>query len=854
RGGAIYSWETDEYSADGQVETGIVDNLAWLAINGNHPSGNGSYWPETHGMIIFNPLNNGYTWNIDNNVTTIPYNSVDLYSTTLHELLHVLGFDSAIGSDGESTLEFNGNNSATLNLYTRYDTYLKNSVNNNLVQNPDIVGDPYNWDFAGVIGDLTAISGCSVTFQDVASNSLSPIYTPANFINNQSLKHLLNDCTTPYPNYVMDPIVQGVVHRIPTVEEINMLCALGYHTTGIYGNQTVTDPCFKHIPVGRWEYGKNCSPLPSERFKITMCPGQESIDIAYSDILYNDVNVIDGTTTIVGLNVYDITQPGLEVTVTSYADHFTVAAQNTGIIDIDNAEIKLKYVPVTTMPNGDILYGNVTYVGILLNSCCYPIIPPYELTGCNLIPNPTLVIEDISNCNQNNYILKHNIGNYNYCVAGWGRLHHRPGSVPASILEEEATNVWSLPNLLNPVGYNMIRQVTTGITAAEGLALNDQEISITQVPVKTGKNYILSFLFCAANGVHQEITLDDYDVYLINSSDIQENCNYQQAPTQQVFTLPEPVNYPTKQGISCFTATQDWNNLFLKPINNTPQGIISFTTRLTLVEDVDKIIFESLDNTTTNATYSCGDNNSTITLFEPSLCSDITIAYTVTGSNGFSEVFINEPLVIPTPDCTTNYTITRSVVPWNTDYPEIQEAYDLLTSDGSQSLCSPPISITVVVQQVTSDVFTLSDDNVCVGESVTITANSNFSEATEHLYVNGTEVTINANHQYIYTPTTSGIIQVGFTWSNPGCCSAAYTQSITVNPLPTANITGNLSICSGQSTTLTANGGGTYTWSTTPQTTTAQITVSAGTYTVTVTTAQGCSATASATVAVNPLP
>jgi hypothetical protein len=78
--------------------------------------------------------------------------------------------------------------------------------------------------------------------------------------------------------------------------------------------------------------------------------------------------------------------------------------------------------------------------------------------------------------------------------------------------------------------------------------------------------------------------------------------------------------------------------------------------------------------------------------------------------------------------------------------------------------------------------------------------------------------------------------------------------NVTVYPNPTASISGNLSICTGSSTTLTASGGGTYLWAnglgTNPT-----ITVSAsGTYSVTVTDSNNCSSGANATVVVNQPP
>jgi hypothetical protein len=100
----------------------------------------------------------------------------------------------------------------------------------------------------------------------------------------------------------------------------------------------------------------------------------------------------------------------------------------------------------------------------------------------------------------------------------------------------------------------------------------------------------------------------------------------------------------------------------------------------------------------------------------------------------------------------------------------------------------------------------------------------------------------------------SGVCPVGNiivrTWMAVDDCGNSKTGIQTVTVMAGADITGDLSICVGQSTTLTASGGVSYAWSSgggnTPS-----ITVSpAGTttYTVTATDGNGCTASASATV------
>ncbi len=68
-------------------------------------------------------------------------------------------------------------------------------------------------------------------------------------------------------------------------------------------------------------------------------------------------------------------------------------------------------------------------------------------------------------------------------------------------------------------------------------------------------------------------------------------------------------------------------------------------------------------------------------------------------------------------------------------------------------------------------------------------------------------------------------------------------------PLPHANITGSLQICPGQSTTLTASGGGTYLWHTGATTSTLLVNTT-GVKTVTVTGVNGCQRIVSVTVTI----
>jgi gliding motility-associated-like protein len=121
----------------------------------------------------------------------------------------------------------------------------------------------------------------------------------------------------------------------------------------------------------------------------------------------------------------------------------------------------------------------------------------------------------------------------------------------------------------------------------------------------------------------------------------------------------------------------------------------------------------------------------------------------------------------------------------------------------------------------------------CQGGSVTLTA----STGSSYLWSNGAQtqaITVTDGGSYYVTVTN-------------GCASTSPSTTVTVSPLPTANILANgpLTFCQGGSVTLSASpvvAGNTYLWSNGATTPTISVTSSA-TVTLTITNAAGCSVT-----------
>ena len=91
------------------------------------------------------------------------------------------------------------------------------------------------------------------------------------------------------------------------------------------------------------------------------------------------------------------------------------------------------------------------------------------------------------------------------------------------------------------------------------------------------------------------------------------------------------------------------------------------------------------------------------------------------------------------------------------------------------------------------------------------------------------------------------------TVSNAAGCTGTASVTVTVTNLPNANAGLNETICAGESTSLTANGGTLYLWSNGTIGATTNVTPSVTTtYTVTVSAGAGCTATSQVTVIVAP--
>jgi len=167
--------------------------------------------------------------------------------------------------------------------------------------------------------------------------------------------------------------------------------------------------------------------------------------------------------------------------------------------------------------------------------------------------------------------------------------------------------------------------------------------------------------------------------------------------------------------------------------------------------------------------------------------------------------------------------------------------YTVTITNASGCTASDEVSVSVNPLPVADAGIT---DTICSGETGSLTATGGVS------YLWNTGV---ASSTLSVSPSATTTYTVSVADANG--CAASDTASVVVLSLPLADAGVNDTICKGQTGTLTASGGITYTWNTESiSTQLSDAPIATTSYTVTVTGANGCTASDNASIVVNPLP
>jgi hypothetical protein len=322
------------------------------------------------------------------------------------------------------------------------------------------------------------------------------------------------------------------------------------------------------------------------------------------------------------------------------------------------------------------------------------------------------------------------------------------------------------------------------------------------------------------------------------------------------------------------------NSIVITPTSSAAYNVVGSNTACANVTSASNVVFFSLSPTVTAAAIN--------TL----LCSGTPATLTASGANTYSwDYGATGSTVSPSPSITTIYTVTGAFTNGCTNIATVSmsvNASPTINITGSSGICtgqtatliangaltytwntgSNSATITSNPSSNTTYTVTGTDANACsttTTQLVSVAASLSISITGPSAICTGSTTILTGNGGVTYlwntgatTPTISVNPTVTTTYSiigSSGTCSNTASRNLTVNPNPTVTLLGNLTICSGQSTTLTAGGASTYTWNTGSNLSSIVVSPTVNTsYTVSGTSPLGCVSSSVSSVVSNSLP
>ncbi len=247
---------------------------------------------------------------------------------------------------------------------------------------------------------------------------------------------------------------------------------------------------------------------------------------------------------------------------------------------------------------------------------------------------------------------------------------------------------------------------------------------------------------------------------------------------------------------------------------------------------------------TITTTYSLAGTSSIGCVGTPTTLAVTVYTLPIISISGNTFICIGETATLTAAGAST-YTWSGNVTgSTNTVTPTTNSSYTATGTDSNG--CDNSAIVTITVNAIPT--LSISGNTpICSGASSTVTANG----ASTYTWSNGTN-----GAQVVITPTlAAGQYTFNVSGTSTAGCIGNSVDSLLVNALPSVTITGNAFVCTGGSTTLTANGASTYTWENGANTTSVIVTPSASIqYSVTGTSTAGCDGSTSLSITVVSLP
>ena len=308
-------------------------------------------------------------------------------------------------------------------------------------------------------------------------------------------------------------------------------------------------------------------------------------------------------------------------------------------------------------------------------------------------------------------------------------------------------------------------------------------------------------------------------IYTVTATDV-NTCTNVATTSVTINTLPSLTITPTNVysicngGSQTFTvsgaSSYSWTPAATLTGANTPNPTASPSS--TTIYSVTGINSNNCSNATSPLTV-------TVNVTSPPILALAANSYTI--CNGGSQTF--------SVSGANSYTWTPATALTNTNTaspaanPSVTTTYTVIGTE-SGCIASPPLTLTLTVNQLPTLTVTPSPAVICMGDNSILTAIGASTYTWASPAGGGLSgITVGS---VTATPAVSGTLIYTVTATDVNTCTNVATTSVTINTLPSLTVTPVLSgtLCSGSSEVLIVIGASTYTWSSGPVTNTVSIT------------------------------
>lgn len=462
---------------------------------------------------------------------------------------------------------------------------------------------------------------------------------------------------------------------------------------------------------------------------------------------------------------------------------------------------------------------------------------------------PTISVNSMTICNGTSALLTATSSATSY---SWNTGASSSSITPSPTI---STNYTVTGTAANTCTNYAIAQVT--VVNLPNVAASSGTICLNRTYTLTGTGANTYTWSTGQNGTSITVTPTTTTIYTISGTAV-STCSNINTVTVTVNPLPQVTTTPTIAQSNCASPTGSITGITasgtpsLSPVWTTTAGIISTTWDLTNIpaQTYNLQITDGngcVNNYAYNVTNPGAPAAPTVSATSNAVCTGGNINLFATGSSG---VTYNWSSSTGYSSSVQNPTITNVTSAQSGTYA---------VSTSSAGCTGAATSIVITVNPLPNPSAVASQTAYCEGNSIYLSGSS----ATTYTWTGPGSFSANTQTTSIISSSLSSAGVYTFSVTDANGCVNSNTVNITINTNPVITATANPSfICVGETISLTANGGNSYSWNgpasytsavQSPSITNAS-TLNAGNYTVVVTGVNTCTSSAVTTVSVNSLP